>query len=77
VILFTPWPLYSGSWSQVLQVLEGKPQGLSERFAEDKNLLCFPGIEHRFLDRLTNMQVAIPTELSRLVPVWVAKCLQA
>jgi hypothetical protein len=68
MILFTLWPLYTCSWSQVLQVLEGKPQGQSERFAEHKNLLCFPGIEPRFLDRSTIRQVAIPTELCRLMP---------
>ena len=77
MILLTTSRLYTCSWSQELQLLEGKPQSLSEPFAEDKNLLCFPGIEHRSLDRLTNRQVTIPTELSRLVPFWVAKCLQA
>jgi len=76
-MLFTPWPLYTCCWSQVIQVLEGKPQGLPERFAEDKSRLCFPGNEPRFLDRLTIRQVAIPTELCWLMPFRAAKCLQA
>jgi hypothetical protein len=45
VFLFTPWPLDSCSWNQVLQLLEAKPLSQSGRFTEDKSILCLPGIE--------------------------------
>jgi hypothetical protein len=68
LVLFTPWPLDTCSWSQVLQILEARPLSQSGLFAEDKSILCPPGVELYFLDPSTNRQMAIPTELSRLMP---------